>query len=524
MAATLLTPMSLDILPEEGRFMVRRQGSLTLGNSSPKMDWRAIAGLGAGNKGPTGQGTSSIRRTLSVGSALSDFLGSSSTRKTLEEHSLMRRPVSKDCLESLEVSSNVMENADGNERRGRFEEERKWDFSTHENTFRPGGMMHKNKFPSTQSIAQERQSFGTGKGTGSFPPPSNSFGTGLMRANSTGHIVTPKASKKSIVVEQVQQSFDSLKDRLDFSLKMQPECSAPARPPSVARLLPVSSNISVQPCKDLGILGIAKDVSDLKMSSLPRSLKRRNCKEKNVAIHRSCAFSNAFSAMVFIIKSMHGHALEMEENYALSLVTPMHREIDLSFAWLFQQVFSRTPQYMLSITVLLAEFSVHSLGKDVALAGAIAMAHPKTPVSNDVAAPVKEDVAAGFMKELRRRRKAAPSPKLESVDISPVTNEAMNGFAPKFSAAEEFIMQRMMSEVTKEQEASSGWSSLTFVDRKVAKGLVAPVQVTVSPDNYLCFDRTDLEYQHAIDMQPTNVMLLSNYAQFLYVVRHDNNR
>lgn len=83
---------------------------------------------------------------LLVGFVFLDFFGSSLIRKIFEEYFLMRRLVSKDCLESLEVSSNVMENVDGNERWGRFEEECKWDFLIYENIFWFGGMMYKNKF------------------------------------------------------------------------------------------------------------------------------------------------------------------------------------------------------------------------------------------------------------------------------------------------------------------------------------------------------------------------------------------
>lgn len=39
--------------------------------------------------------------------------------------------------------------------------------------------------------------------------------------------------------------------------------------------------------------------------------------------------------MVFIIKSMYGYVLEMEENYVLSFVILMYWEIDLFFVWFF---------------------------------------------------------------------------------------------------------------------------------------------------------------------------------------------
>lgn len=506
--------------------MLRRQGSLTPGSNSPKVDWKSSAGLGAGNKGG-GQGVTTIRRSLSVGSALSDFLGSSSSRKSLEINSSMKRSGSKGCLESLEASSNFKAISDGDDRWERFEEECNWNFATLENTNRSGGTMHNDTFPSVQLPSQEWHGLGKNKAAPSFPRPGNSSRTELQRTFSMGHTVpskTPKSPQKSVVVEQAQQSFDSLKDRLDSSLRMQPECSyGSAKSPPVVKLLPAPPTMDVSPRKDVRFSGIVQVVSGLNLSALPRSLKRRKNKEKNMSRPRLCAMSNGFSAMAFIIKSMHRHVLEMQEDHLLNLVTPMHRDMDLSFSLLFQQVFARTPEYMLAVMVLLAEFSVLSLGKHMAFAAAVNMANPEVSLPDGISASSKKRVESGVAEDLSRRQEAALSPKPGNSHIFKVPTECFNGSFPKLSAAEESIMLSMMSETVKQLEADSGWQPVTHVDREVTKMLVAPVQATLSPDNYPCFDRTDLEYQHAISLQPNNVMLLSNYAQFLYVVRHDNN-
>lgn len=493
MAATssLQASLSLEILPnadEGGRPMLRRQGSLTPGSSSPKVDWR-------------GGQSRTIRRAQSVGSALSEFLGSS--RKSFEESSSssMQRSGSRGCLDSLEASSNARD--DGSEHC--FEEDREWNFAN--NTLRPGGMLHRDTFPSPPFLSQEWQSFGKGN--------KDSFRSGrpqLKRTASAGHKMA--IPKKSIVMEQAQESFDSLKDRLESSLRMQPECSC--APPS-----PMAPNVMLP---DAGVLGLAKDVSALKLSTLPRSLKRRKNKERGS--RGSCAMSNAFSALVFIIKSMHGHALEMQEEHHVMKL--QQRDMDLSFAWLFQQVFATTPEYMLSIMVLLADFTVHSLGADMALAAASAMVNPQSSSRRVAALVAKEGVAAGLRKELNRRNNRAAA-KHEEIpqgiaSSSSVVTRIASSSDSKISDAEERVMNALMAEAMKEMESNAGWQPLHVVEKEVANKLVAPVQVTISPDNYTCFDRTDLEYQHAISSQPTNVMLLSNYAQFLYVVRHDNNR
>ena len=535
MAASLKAPVSLDIIPDEGWPVQRRQGSLTPGSSSPKVDWRATSPRFGGTK----PGVKTLRRVQSWGSALSDFLGSTSSRKSLEENSAMRRSGSRGCLGSLEASGDAKAVLDGigdDDRWDRLEEDRDWNFATLDNTLRPGGMLHRDTFPSPPFLSQEWQSLGNGKpGKESFPRP--------VSARMQLRRSTSMAQKKSIVLEQAQESFDSLKDRLESSLKMQPECSyAPPSAPSAptapfappAPLPPAMADVVIPPlaplssCRDVGVLGLAKDVGGLKLSTLPHSLKCRKNKEQNV---RSCAVSNAFSALVFIMKTMHGHALKMQEDQVMKLVMPMQRDMELSFAWLFQQVFATTPEYMLSIMVLLAEFTVHSLGEDLALASALAMANSKkNSNSRRLFRPAKEDVSAGLVKELNRRHKAALSAKHEGIaetHCEPLADELANAVFPtgrKIFPEEEKILHALMAEAMEEMKKNSGWEPPPEVDKEALNKLVAPVQVTLSSDNYPCYDRTDLEYQHTISSQPTNVMLLSNYAQFLYVIRHDNNR
>lgn len=46
--------------------------------------------------------------------------------------------------------------------------------------------------------------------------------------------------------------------------------------------------------------------------------------------------------------------------------------------------------------------------------------------------------------------------------------------------------------------------------------------IHLESDKYPCFNSTNLEYQYAINS--FNPLVLANYAQFLFVVRRDNNR
>ena len=62
------------------------------------------------------------------------------------------------------------------------------------------------------------------------------------------------------------------------------------------------------------------------------------------------------------------------------------------------------------------------------------------------------------------------------------------------------------------------------LDHKTMQSFVSPISVLLEPDNYVYYDRTNLHYQQAINADPDNPLLLSNYAQFLHLVAHDHNK
>uniref|UniRef100_A0A0D6QYN9 Uncharacterized protein n=1 Tax=Araucaria cunninghamii TaxID=56994 RepID=A0A0D6QYN9_ARACU len=62
------------------------------------------------------------------------------------------------------------------------------------------------------------------------------------------------------------------------------------------------------------------------------------------------------------------------------------------------------------------------------------------------------------------------------------------------------------------------------LDHQTMQRFVAPIAVQLEPDNYICYDRTNLHYQHSISADPDNPLLLANYAQFLHLVFHDYDR
>jgi hypothetical protein len=274
---------------------------------------------------------------------------------------------------------------------------------------------------------------------------------------------------------------------------------------------------------------------------LPSSIKklRRQNREQHP---RGCAIRNAFSSMVFMIKALQSHALQIRQvlfsEWDVQEVLPLvHREMHSSFVWLFQQVFAATPKLMVSVMLLLANFTVYSMSENVAVA-------TETP------API-----AHFLETYGPNPQAALNPHFKRTSPSPrhsgvssggmnkppsspsVANGcdgnggALNSNAPLQAAKEDYDATKMQQfEMMKAwvkcsmEELKRGAVLHQQLEQETIRRLVAPVVAHLESDNYACFDRTDLEYQLAISKDGTNPLLLANYAQFLYVVRHDHDR
>jgi hypothetical protein len=118
-----------------------------------------------------------------------------------------------------------------------------------------------------------------------------------------------------------------------------------------------------------------------------------------------------------------------------------------------------------------------------------------------------------------------PSPAI-NIDLIDLTREESQLAKEVRQTKEQLRSYRLLLEQTvRELELKPGEPvHHVQLDQETLRILVAPVSTKMEADNYLCFDRTDLEYQHAIGVEPFNPMLLANYAQFLYVVRHENSR
>ncbi|KAL3650245.1 hypothetical protein CASFOL_006648 [Castilleja foliolosa] len=213
-----------------------------------------------------------------------------------------------------------------------------------------------------------------------------------------------------------------------------------------------------------------------------------------------CSVKAAFASMVFIIVELQSHALHLREALCredLSVISSkVQKEMHLSFVWLFQQVFSKTPDLMLHVMVLLANFSVYSASHKVKLSGSQIHFHHQVDSSSGVE-------KKGKIVNLRESRQ-------RSMGFHPSDLSELNLWDSMVDDA------KNMREGAKDNEV---------LDYDVIRDFVSPVSVEVEPDNgYEDYLRTDLLYQMNLSKEPNNQLLLCNYAQFLYLIARDYNR
>lgn len=284
---------------------------------------------------------------------------------------------------------------------------------------------------------------------------------------------------------------------------------------------------------------------------LPPSIKKLRRRKSEVGESRlvlsGCAIKRAFSSMMYMIKAVQSHALQIRQalfcdkwdvQQVLHLVD---REMQSSFVWLFQRVFACTPTLMVSVMILLANFTAFSTGENVAGASvtetppAIAHTLSSRPVNpQPVPSPIPHtDASFPTLFSLPGsgyggKNTFPPAPTTQGSDGA---DSWRNGVDPDgrygFSKNES-----PMTDMAKpsHREMMRAWVESTMriqrtqLEQETTQRLVAPVVAHLESDKYACFDRTDLEYQLALAKDPGSAVLLSNFAQFLFVVRRDNDR
>ncbi|XP_028066136.1 uncharacterized protein LOC114269074 isoform X1 [Camellia sinensis] len=229
----------------------------------------------------------------------------------------------------------------------------------------------------------------------------------------------------------------------------------------------------------------------------------------------SCSVKKTFSSMVFIILELQSHALKMREFISYEdlekIKARVHREMYASFAWLFEQVFSRTPSLMICLMILLADFSIYSMSHNTAI--------QDNSLLSTLCEATENVSALESMNQLQFEsfsRKICGGGNVHSLP------DDLSGFSwnedCKISEKDAGLWGLVVDEATRMQEESRGG----VVDHDTMQSLVSPVLVELEPDDYTEYYRTDLLYQMGLSQDPNNSLLLCNYAQFLHLVANDH--
>ncbi|XAR58921.1 hypothetical protein NMG60_11014501 [Bertholletia excelsa] len=275
-----------------------------------------------------------------------------------------------------------------------------------------------------------------------------------------------------------------------------------------------------------------------------------------------CSVKKAFSSMVFIIRELHSFTLQTRETLLYEdlqgILGRVQREIHASFVWLFQQVFSHTPTLMVSVMILLANYSVHSMAANAAIS------QPPPPLQSRA---VTTESISGLEDQGRTQKFDSSAIKTFSVHSSGGKSSSVGGsngggggkFRPVASGTggeEQFdgstslnsngsiISDRPLKTSVAGEESVSGqeetmvWEAMVeeasemqaatrdeALDGETVRRFVSPVTAKIDVDNdYEDYARTKLAYQTGLAQDPNNPLLLANYAQFLYLVGHDYDR
>ncbi|XVE99720.1 hypothetical protein REPUB_Repub03eG0225100 [Reevesia pubescens] len=209
-----------------------------------------------------------------------------------------------------------------------------------------------------------------------------------------------------------------------------------------------------------------------------------------------CSVKKAVSFLVFIIRELQNYTLVIREGLycedLLDIMTKMQRDMNLTFVWLFQQVFSKTPTLMVYVMLLLANFSVHSMTD--------ATQQPR----------FAQKAIAATMSVMEEESEEYPNV---------VSDEIVES---SFLAKVDGELGLWKSVV--EEASRIGELYYNVLDHQIRQQLVSPLHVQLEPDNYEVHFRTNLVYEKCVAEEPNNTLLLSNYAQFLSLVFKDHDR
>ncbi|RWV98755.1 hypothetical protein GW17_00038378 [Ensete ventricosum] len=282
-----------------------------------------------------------------------------------------------------------------------------------------------------------------------------------------------------------------------------------------------------------------------------------------------CSVKRAFSSMVFMIRELQSYTLQMREvlfrEDLQGILARVQREMNSSFVWIFQQIFSCTPTLMLSVMLLLANFTVYSMNNFDGAAAATATPKPPTKQSlietvmvedhrqshherslivktlssilggSGVGGGGKTRPVAGATGDGRSDDKSSSCQTIlpDSLSKAPGAMNAEEGgergkgegaSATAPSRAEEEVSRAWKGILEEVSRMQASTRDAALMDPATLRRFVSPVAVELEHDDYSEYLRTEFMYQQALPQDPDNALLLANFAQFLYLVLHDHDR
>lgn len=301
---------------------------------------------------------------------------------------------------------------------------------------------------------------------------------------------------------------------------------------------------------------------EMKAKSLDLPLSLRMIKQKKKQLQDNfteagestyCSVKKAFSSMVFIIRELHSYTLQMREILYFEdlqgILARVQSEMHASFVWLFQQVFSHTPTLMVYVMILLANFTVYSMSTSAAIA-----------VTPPVATVEVRDFSSGshfefdsstvkiFTVSSSGSNTAAVGGNYGGGNNGRLVGSGMDGDSwmnnnsgivhrPIVPDGVSPVSTREDTRQKEEVEEVEIWNSIVdeatrmqgqvrdeSLDDEAMQSFVSPVTAKIEADDYVDYFKTELHYQSCVAQEPNNVLLLANYAQFLYLVVHDFDR
>ncbi|CAN0861460.1 hypothetical protein LINGRAHAP2_LOCUS8211 [Linum grandiflorum] len=252
------------------------------------------------------------------------------------------------------------------------------------------------------------------------------------------------------------------------------------------------------------------------MPTLTRSLKM--VKPKNHLSHATnnywqvagdfsyCSVRKVFSVTIFMIQELMSYMLRIRESlYSEDLRKVMDRvqiEINYTFVWLFESVFASTPTLMVSVMLLLANFTAHSMAGTV---GSVAACIPRISSISTCYADEEEDCGGEeTMISLQEKE-------LWAKMLKQATNFEL-----------EYVNEATMSSQFGDRVRRSNYMLCqTIIDESSRYSLLLLNSALFLNPNPQVLNRAEECFKRAIMMNPEDAELRIMYADFLWLVKKD---